>query len=446
MRKRLRGMRPIRALTAGYLLIILAGTLLLMLPASSRGRALPFFDALFTATSASCVTGLVLFDTATQFTLFGQIVLLALIQLGGLGFMTMATILFGLTGHRVTLAERMTLAESLGESRLQGVVRLGRSAVGVTLCIEALGAALLAIRFIPQMGFVEGLWNAVFHSVSAFCNAGFDLMGGGVSFTRYAGDALVCLTLMGLITLGGLGFAVILGVRARRLSLHQKIVLTMAASLTLAGGVLITALEANNPATLGGMGFFEKLLAGFFQSVTLRTAGFNTISQAGLRDGSKLVSIALMLAGGAPAGTAGGLKTTTVFALLLAVRAHVQGRRDIEIFGRRLAPDLLRRALCIAVIGVLSLLSCALVISLAEEGASGGEQGFLNQIFEATSALCTVGLSVGLTAEATTLTRMVLCAMMFAGRAGMLTLALTLAGGRAAEGVVRFPEEEILIG
>lgn len=451
------GIRPIRVLPLGFSAVILVGTLLLTLPvASAAGEALPFWDALFTATSATCVTGLVVVDTGTFFSPFGQAVILCLIQLGGLGFMTLAAILFMLLGRRISLKERMTLAESLGENRLQGIVKLGRNAVLLTLFCELAGAALLTVRFVPRFGFGKGLWYAVFHAVSAFCNAGFDLLGNYQSLTGYVGDPLINLTIMGLIVTGGLGFAVLLDIgrgaskhghvrRFAHLRLHTKLVLTGTALLLIGGAALILLFEWDNPPTLGALPAGERVLASVFQSVTLRTAGFNSIDQLALRDASKFAGIVLMMAGGAPTGTAGGLKITTFAVMLLTVRAQARGRRDVTAFGRRFSSEMVRRALCILTIGIAVLCVSVTAISLMELSSPAGAFGFLNELYEATSALCTVGVSVGVTQACGFGSRICLIAMMFMGRVGLLTLALSLTGGQS-EAPLRYPEEDILIG
>lgn len=441
---------PTRALPFGFAVMIAIGTALLSLPAATQdGNGLPFLSALFTATSASCVTGLTVVDTGVCFSAFGQGVLLCLIQLGGLGFMAAASILFVLTGRRFSLEERLALAESFGEERLQGVVRLAVSAVALTLLCEFLGAVLLCVRFIPAFGVGRGIYYAVFHAVSAFCNAGFDLFGSAGSFTAYADDPLVNLTLMALIVIGSLGFAVVLDVyrkrRFGRLRLHSKIVLTATAALLIGGAALLLLFEYDNPATLGRMPLGQKLLAALFQSTTFRTAGFNTIDQYALRDASKALGCVLMLAGGAPAGTAGGLKLTTFVALLCAVRAQLCGKKDATIFQRRIPEDAIRRALCIFVIGCLLAAAGVIGVSLLENGRTGGQLGFLNQAYEVVSALCTVGLSVGLSRIASAGTRVLLILLMFAGRVGMLTMALSLTA-RRGDAALRLPEEEILVG
>lgn len=441
-----KGIRPIRVLPAGFLAVILLGAALLCLPGATVGPGrMRFFDALFTAVSATCVTGLVVVDTGTYFTGFGQAIVLAMIQLGGLGFMTVAAALFSLTRRRVSLRERMVLAESFGEERLQGVLRLSRAAAAVTLMIEGIGAALLAVRFVPQFGWGQGIWCAVFHSVSAFCNAGFDLMGSYRSLTGYTGDWLVNLVIIALIALGGVGFSVLLRLGKRRLNLHARLVLMATPVLLLGGGTLITLLEYDNPATMGTLSAGEKWLAGLFQSATLRTAGFNTIDQFGQRETTKLLGVLLMLVGGAPAGTAGGLKITTLMVLFLTVRQFLRGRSETTAFGRTLPQETVRRSLCIVVLGLALLLGVTVAISLIEEGKPGGDLPFLDQLFEATSAMCTVGLSTGLTAVGTDATRALLCLLMFAGRVGLLTLALSLVDGRA-QPLIRYPQEDVLVG
>lgn len=443
--------RPIAVLPLGFIAIILLGASLLMLPAASaEGTSLSFADALFTATSASCVTGLVVVDTGTYFSLFGQIVLLALIQLGGLGFMTAATILFSLTGRRVSLRERMTLAEGFGESRLQGMVALGQRAVGITLLTELAGAVALSFRFVPLYGMAKGIWFSIFHSVSAFCNAGFDLIGGYRSFTGFSSDAFVCCTLMLLIVCGSLGFAVILDLcgkkRFSRLRLHTKLVLTGSALLILLGAACFLLIESDNPNTLGNLPFGERVLNSLFQSVTLRTAGFNTIDQFHLRDASKGVGILLMLAGGAPAGTAGGLKITTLMTLFLSVVAYVRGKRDTVAFGRTISAEQVRRALTVFCIGVMFLAVSALAVSIIEQGLPAGEFGLLNQLYEATSAFCTVGVSLGVTAALTAPSRILLILMMYVGRVGLLSVTVALIDSLSGETLLSYPQEEILIG
>ncbi len=446
------GLKPINVLPFGFIVVILTGALLLMLPISSKsGMTLPFLDALFTATSATCVTGLVVADTGTYFSLFGQIVVILLIQIGGLGLMTMSMILFSFTGRKISLHDRMSMAEGLGESRLQGVVRLARGALLVTAIIELTGAILLSFRFVPQYGVAKGLWFSVFHSISAFCNAGFDLIGGYRSFTGYSHDSFLMFVIMGLIIAGGLGFGVIINLRntrdLRRLRLHSKLVLTGTIFLILFGALAFLWIEYENPKTIGNMNLFDKIVNSIFQSVTLRTAGFNTINQLTLHDASKGVGILLMLVGGGPAGTAGGLKITTVFTLILAARAYLRGKFETEAFGRTIPLEQTRRALTITLLGGVFLLGMATMLSFSEQDMPAGSLGLLNQLYEATSAFCTVGVSTGVTAVTSPVTRVMLILLMYAGRVGLVTVAVSLVESTTRkEPVLHYPQEDILIG
>lgn len=425
-----------------------------MLPISSSANPLTAFEAFFTATSASCVTGLVVVDTGTELSTFGQIVVILLIQLGGLGFMTLSTFMFIALGKKASLRSRVTMAESLGEDRLQGVFQLGLNAVKYTFIIEGIGAALLAVRFIPEFGFTKGLFYSLFHSISAFCNAGFDLMGNYASLTRYALDPIVNFTIMALVTLGGLGFAVLTDIymntkpslrgkkRGSRLRMHTRVVLCASAILLFGGATVFMLCEYSNPLTFGGFDFPHKVMAALFQSVTCRTAGFNTIDLNSLTDASKLFSVLLMFIGGAPAGTAGGIKVTTVAVLLLGVRAIMRGKSDTEAYGRRISPIAQKRALAILVIGLTVLLAATIAISLneADKGIS-----LIDILFETASALATVGLSAGVTGASGTLTRLIFIALMYIGRVGLLTMALSL-GRRETEQVTRYPEGDIMVG
>ena len=451
MRKMRLGIKPINVLPLGFIAVILTGTMILMLPISSKdGSSLSLVNALFTATSASCVTGLVVVDTGTYFSLFGQLVILLLIQLGGLGIMTMSMILFGLTGRKISLHDRLSMAEGLGENRLQGVVRLARGALLVTGIFELAGAILLSIRFIPQYGVVKGIWFSIFHSISSFCNAGFDLIGGYRSFTEYKADPFFLMVVMMLIVGGGLGFGVLLNIWRqrdfRRMRLHSKMVLTGTAVLILFGMLSFLIIDYDNPDTIGPMPFFQKLLNSLFQSVTLRTAGFNTIDEFSLRDASKGVSVVLMLIGAGPAGTAGGLKITTIFTLILAVRSYLRGRFDTVVFGRTISLDQVRRALTIFFFGLVFVMGMTIALSVVEQHKAAGALGIMNQLFETTSAFCTVGVSSGVTQESGIATRIILILLMYAGRVGLLTVAMSLIEGTTKEPVLHYPQEDIQIG
>lgn len=364
--------------------------------------------------------------------------------------MTMATLLFLSVRKRISLKERLTIAESLGENKLSGIVRLGRNAAIITFGCELIGAALLSIRFIPMLGLSKGIWYSVFHSISAFCNAGFDLMGRVTgeysSFTALHGDLLVNLTLIGLIIIGGLGFAVIMDLgafrRTRHLSIHTKLVLFTTLVLVAAGALLFFVFEYNNSGTMQAMGVGEKALASLFQSVTCRTAGFNTVDQASLTDSSKLLSSMLMFIGGAPAGTAGGIKVTTVALLALTLRSFLRGHSDVNVFRRRISPALVQRSLCIFIVGILMMMSASMIVSFSQIGSGSS---FIDVFFELASAVGTVGVSTGVTMEATAMTRVVLCLFMFAGRVGPLTLVLSLSG-KSDDSTFRYPEGSIMVG
>ncbi len=447
-----RMIRPERILAAGFLLLILAGTVLLALPVSAKnGVRLSLFDSLFTATSAVCVTGLVAVDTGTTLSFFGQAVLLVLIQLGGLGFMIFATMIMQALGKRITLRGQMLIRESMNVSTLSGLMRLSRWYGLLALGIEAAGALLLAIRFIPSYGWGRGVWYSVFHSVSAFCNAGFDLFGNFSSLTGFAGDPLVILTISALIILGGLGFAVILEVGQHRcrnwhgMSLHTKVVLVATGGLLAAGTLFYALVEWNNPRTLaaGENGPLMKMLNAFFQSVTMRTAGFNSVNLAGLRESSKLMSVILMFIGASPASTGGGVKTTTMSVLLLIVLSVIRGQEHVNVFGKRLPSGMMRQALSILFIDLVILLGGAMVLTLAEQDG----YLFIDLLFESASALATVGVSSIGTPQLTLISRAALIPIMYFGRVGPLTMAFALAsrqdGGRDR---LRYPEEDLMIG
>lgn len=443
-------LRPECIMCFGFLVLILIGALLLSLPAATvTGESIGIGRGLFTATSAVCVTGLVAVDTGTTFSLFGQLVLLALIQIGGLGFMAFATLVMVAFGKRITLRERILLRESLNTTTLSGIVRLTIWYGLMALAIEGCGALLLAIRFVPEFGWTRGLYYSFWHAVSAFCNAGFDLFGEYSSLTAFQQDPLVLLVIAGLIILGGTGFAVISEVLAARMqwgrfSLHAKLTLIMTGVLLAVGTLFFSLTEWTNPATLGSvMGAENKLLNAFFQSVTMRTAGFNSVDLAALTDGSKLLSALLMLVGANPASTGGGMKTTTVAVLGLAVWTVIRGRDEVTVLGRRLPNGLVQRSLAVIVVTLTVFCTGMLVLSLAEKGSVP----FVDLMFEAASAIGTVGVSAAGTPGLTVTSRTVLIPMMFLGRVGPLTLALALANRQGnGKSRLRFPEENVTIG
>ena len=440
---------PETILVFGFLALILAGTVLLALPAAARdGKGLSLFDSLFTAASAVCVTGLVAVDTGTTFSLFGQAVLLILIQIGGLGFMVFATMLMVMLGRKISIKGRILIRESMNGTSMSDLGSLTRLYLILAFSIEIAGAALLSIRFVPMYGWRHGLWMALFHAVSAFCNAGFDLFGRYASLTGFSGDPLVLLTVALLIILGGLGFSVILETIRNRegfrnLSLHTRIVLMTTGVLLLAGTAFYWLAERTNAETLAGCGEGEKALNAFFQSVTMRTAGFNSFDLSRFRDGSKLFSSLLMMIGASPASTGGGIKTTTVAALVLLMLSVVRGESEVNVARRRLPDDIARRALAVAVLFLTTLLTGTLIVTLIENGRFPLE----DVLFEASSAMGTVGVSAIGTPNLHPASRAVLLPMMFFGRVGPLTLAVAVAkrqGGIRSGS--RYPEEKIMIG
>lgn len=450
--RRLRSMRnlnPARIVVVSFGIIILTGTLLLMLPWASRdGQSTDLITCLFTATSASCVTGLILVDTWTHWTLFGQVVILAMIQLGGLGFMTVITTVSFALRRRIGLSERLIMVSTLNLNDMDGVVRMVRHTLMGTLIIEGMGAVILTLCFLPEFGLAGGLWRGIFHAVSAFCNAGFDLLGSKGEFTSlitYNGNPVVLLTILCLIVIGGLGFFVwedlIRNWRTpRRLSLYSKLVILMTGALILGGAVFFLGVEWDNPNTLGGMPWWKKILNSFFQSVTLRTAGFDSIGQGGLRDSSLAMSCILMLIGGSSGSTAGGLKTSTVGILLLTMRAGLAGRDEVTIRRRTISQRRVMTALTLTLIVVVLFLGIAMTISLTDD------VHFLSAAFEAASALATVGVTVGITPTLTPFSHIILIIAMFLGRVGIMSFSVAfLARGRNAA-KIHYPMVDIMIG
>ncbi len=433
----------------GFLIIILTGAVLLTLPISARsGEPTDFLDALFTATSATCVTGLVTVGTATHWSGFGQVVILLLIQIGGLGFMSLASIASFLTHRTITLRERMVMSAGLNLTENAGIVRLTRRVLLGTLAFEGAGAVLLATRFVPRVGLWKGIKMGVFHSVSAFCNAGFDLIGTPdnpfASLTGYADDVLVNLTIMALIVIGGLGFFVWGDIwdkrRFRRLRLHTKLVLITTAVLLCAGFALTLLFEWHNPQTLGTMPVQEKLLAASFQSVTLRTAGFNTIDQAALTGPSQAVACLLMMIGGSPGSTAGGIKTVTATVLVLSAISALRGRTTVSAFGRTIVSRSIMNAVTMMIVGGTLSLTGACVISYVESAPFGA------CLFEAVSAFATVGLSMGLTPTLNAISRLILILLMYLGRVGVLTLGVAVLMRHREPPKMQYPDGDVMVG
>ena len=431
----------------GFAGIILLGSILLALPcAASSGESIGWFDGLFTSTSAVCVTGLIVRDTGTSFSVFGKIGLLCLIQVGGLGFMTFATMLMRLLGRQISLRDRMLIRESMNEEGVGGMVSLSAWVARSAFTVELAGAAVLALRFVPQFGWAKGLGYSIFHAVSAFCNAGFDLFGNYSSLTGYCGDWMINLAVMALIVIGGLGFSVLRNLLSLRkggyLRVHTRLVLVTYGTLMVFGFLFTLVAEWNNPQTLDGLDFFEKLLAALFQSVTFRTAGFNTIDQAALRPATKLVGSLLMITGAAPASAGGGVKVTTLAMIFLAVRATVRGDSSIVAFRRSFSNSLVRRALAVMMIALIIMLFDTVVISLLQP-----ELDFMDILFECASAVGTVGVSAFGSARLNVFSRILIILTMYLGRIGPLTMALVLAHRQGQDkGKIQYPEGHVMIG
>jgi len=446
-----RSIRPERVLALGFLCLILVGTILLSMPiAAISHRSIGLHKALFTATSSVCVTGLIVVDTGTTFSLFGKIVILLLIQIGGLGLMIFATLVMIALGRRISLRNRVLIRESMNTTGLSGLIRLIKWFTLMAGVIELIGAVILSFRFIPIFDVGKGILYSIFHSVSAFCNAGFDLFGGYKSVTEFRNDPVVVLTMAFLTILGGLGFFVLLEIfqnkmRFVKFSLHTKLVLVVTAVLLVLGFVLTLAFEWTNPGTLGSMGFWEKLMNGFFQSVTLRTAGFSTINQAELTDSSKLIGIIFMFIGASPASTGGGVKTTTIGVLVLLVISIVRAHESVVIFGKQIASNVFKRALTVVLISLFIIIVCAISLSISERNSG---MDMLDLLFEATSAFGTVGLSSVGTQTLSRFSQIFIIPVMFFGRVGPLTLAFALANKleHNAKNRLHYPEDKPMIG
>lgn len=428
--------------------IILLGALLLTLPAASRdGVSCGLRPALFTATSATCVTGLVLYDTWSQWSGFGQVVILCLIQIGGLGFMSVATLLIFLLRRKIGLQQRLMIAQSLSVNDIKGVVRLQKLVLTGSFSVEAVGAIILTLRFWPEYGFTRALRWGIFHSVSAFCNAGFDIFGAiapGQSLIEFNADPVVLLTLSALIIIGGLGFLVWENIARKRslrkFSVYTKLVLLITAALLAVGWAGTCLLEWNNPETLGGMTVGEKLLNGFFQSATLRTAGFAAIDQAKLTESGKAFSSVLMFIGGSSGSTAGGIKTATAGVLLISLWAGLRGRDQVVLRRRTIPQARVLNAMTLTLVVTCLFLAGSIALTLAD-GVP-----YLAAAFEVASAMGTVGLTMGITTGLSPLSQGIIIAMMFLGRVGVLSFSIAFLIRDRGENKIRYPSVDVMIG
>lgn len=439
------GFSHTQIIALGFFILIVTGALLLSLPfASADGKPVSFFDALFTSTSASCVTGLVVFDTGTQWSMFGQIVLLFLIQIGGLGFMTLVTFFLIAMRRKVGLKERQIMTESINASSIGGILSITKIILLGTLIFEGTGAILLSIRFIPEYGFPRGLWYSVFHSVSAFCNAGFDVMGAnGPSLTKYAGDPLVNIVIIALIIIGGLGFLVwddirVHGIHWKRYRLQTKAVLFMTFVLVTFGALLILIFE--NGATGKDLGAGEKILTALFTSVTTRTAGFNTVDTAAMAPSSLVLMYGLMFIGGNSGSTAGGVKTTSILVVLVFAVSGIRRKPDANVFGRRIHEDALKQSVYVISFNLILAVLGALVI-----GAIQPELGTDKILFEVFSAIGTVGMSMGITPSLSIAGKAMIMLLMYLGRVGSVSFGLAMLE-RKARPAVTYPTESITVG
>ncbi len=445
LKKRARFSYP-RLLAGGFGLIILLGTLLLMLPISSKeGLWTPFVNCLFTATSATCVTGLIVYDTFTHWTVFGQVVILSLIQIGGLGFMTMISMFVMLLRKKINLRERLLLMQSTGNLSLADVTGLIKRILLGTFLFEGLGAVALAFYFIPRLGVGQGIYNAVFHSISAFCNAGFDLMGRVQPFSSFATEVdnvLLNVTIVALILIGGIGFIVWNDVlehkwRWKKYCLHSKLALTGTALLLLGGTLFFYFSETNG--ALADLSGGTKWMAAAFQSVTLRTAGFNTVDQAALSGPGSILSMILMIIGGSPGSTAGGVKTVTVAVVFLTALSVMRNRRGVELFRKKIPAQLIHQAFAVVMIYIAAVFTAGMVLSWLEPFD-------LRAIFyEISSAVGTVGTTMGITGSLSAISKVIITFLMFFGRIGGLSLAMAFSEDRPEPPLQR-PEESILIG
>lgn len=440
---------PSQVLVTGFAAVIIIGAILLSLPAASTGgNSIRFIDAIFTATSATCVTGLVVLDTATSFSLFGQIVILTLIQVGGLGFMALATMIALFLGRKLTLRGRILLQESLNQFSIAGLVRLTRYLLLTTVVVEGAGAVILSLRFSRIMPASRAAYYGIFHSISAFCNAGFDLFGSVTgpfsSLTYWEADPVVVFTIGSLIIIGGLGFPVIvelLGHRKRnRLSLHTKLVLEATFWLLLAGIIATFGLEFTNPGTLGDLTPAGKVMGALFQGITPRTAGFNTLDISKMRSATLFIFIVLMFIGASPSSTGGGIKTTTMGVITAALVSTIRGSNEVEIYDRRIDKDLVFRAVTIAALALTLVTVVTVALSVSEEAS------FIQVMFETVSAFGTVGLTTGITTSLTDFGRVLIMITMFSGRLGPLTVMFALAQRQKPIANVILPEEKVLIG
>lgn len=456
----LKNIEPPKIIGLGFLIVILMGAVLLSLPVSSAaGETTNFLDALFTATSATCVTGLATVVTVEHWSLFGQIVIMLLIQIGGLGFMAVVTMAFVALGRRITLRDRIIMRESYNVEDAKGVVKFIKNICKFTFGVEIIGSIILSLHFMKEFSFTKAVYYGVFHSVSAFCNAGFDLFGES-SLIDYSGDYLLNITIMGLIITGGIGFTVFVDIYGalrkslfqcfkfksalRGMKLHSKLVICTTAILIVFGVLFFTICEYENSKTMAAMSFPQKILNGTFQSVTLRTAGFATLNQGDLSYGSKIMCILYMFIGGSPASTAGGVKTATMAVVVVAVITLIRGEDNVVVFKKNITLATIRQALAV-IMTMLSMIFAAIVVLTFTERGSDFKYECLDLVYEVVSAMCTVGNTTGITPYLSRAGKVVIILCMFAGRIGPVTMAMIFTSNNK-KSAINYPEGKVIVG
>ena len=438
-------LKGVQILALGFIFVILVGALILTLPISTTsGERTNFLDALFTATSAVCVTGLIVVDTGTYWNMFGQTLIMILIEIGGLGFMSFTTLIAIILGKKITLRERLILQDAMNTFNIQGLVKMVKYVLVFTVTVQFFGTLLFSTQFIPEYGLGRGLFYSIFHSISAFCNAGFDIFGNFSSLTYYNSNAVVILVASALIIIGGLGFTVLSELYSkkslRKVSIHSKMVILMTTVLVLGGTLLMFLFENNNVNTIANMSFFDKIMNSFFASVTPRTAGFNSISTNGMTTAGQFLTIILMFIGGSPGSTAGGIKTTTIGILIVTITCVIQGKEDAEVFKKRFSKGLVYKAFTLIFIGVSLVIVVTMLLSYTEK-----EVSFIALFYETVSAFGTAGLTLGLTSKLSSVGKVLIMIMMYLGRVGPLTVVLSITRKKINLGI-KYPKGKILIG
>ena len=439
----------------GFLLVIVVGTILLSLPISNVGGRVDILTALFTATTSVCVTGLVVVDTFAYWTLFGKVVILLLIQIGGMGIIAIICGMMLMLHKKVNLKERLIIQDAYNLNNIQGVIRFVKKIIMGTFVVELIGALLYMIAFIPEFGIAKGIWYSIFNSISAFCNAGIDIIGPS-SMIPYQSSPLVLITTMMLIFNSGIGFVVwwdVIDIVKRvlkkeikprdfisKLSIHSRLVLSVTFTLIFAGAALILILEWNNRGTIGDMNLFDKVLNSLFQSVTLRTAGFASFSQAEMEGSSVIISIVLMLIGGSPVGTAGGVKTVTVAVLVLSVAAVIEGRNEAIVYNRSINQGLIRKSLAVVLISLVAFVVLSILLMITNDFSME------DSIFEVASAIATVGLSRGITADLNTVGQLIIIIGMYLGRIGPISMFIAFSNKYSIKNSLHYAEADLIVG